>query len=80
MKVRRRFILETVLAACSGVLGLVTLVWRSWIETLFGVDPDHGNGTVEWLIIFGLLTVALALSLTARAERRHASLTHISGE
>lgn len=80
MKVRRRFFLETSLAACSGVLGVVTVAWRSWIETLFGVDPDHGSGTVEWLIIFCLLAVALALSLTARAEWRRASLAGISDE
>jgi hypothetical protein len=31
----------------------MTLFWHHWLE-VFGFDPDHGDGTVEWLMISGL--------------------------
>src|SRR3954452_1069533 len=27
----------------AGVLGLLTLVWRDWLEAVFGWDPDHDS-------------------------------------
>jgi hypothetical protein len=38
-----------------------------WIERLFHISPDGGNGTVEFVIYVVLVTVA---SLTARAGWR----------
>ena len=64
------FWLETVLACASGLLGILTLVWRDWMEAISGVDPDHHNGSVEWIVVFGLL----ALALGAGALARHAWL------
>jgi hypothetical protein len=60
--------IETVLAAVTGVLAIVTLVWPTWIETLFGVDPDSGSGATEWLIVVGLAGVAVASGLLARRD------------
>jgi hypothetical protein len=45
------FFMETGLGLSSAVLSLLTFVKRDWIEALFGIDPDHGNGIVEWLIV-----------------------------
>jgi hypothetical protein len=56
-----RFWFEAVLAAVSGLLGLITLVWRDWIEIVFGVDP-------EWVIVFVLLLIAVVAGALARAE------------
>jgi hypothetical protein len=68
---RRRFWIETTLGVVTGALFLLTLAWRDWIETIFGVDPDHGNGSVEWLVVAALALGALALFALARAEWRY---------
>ncbi|HWH12671.1 MAG TPA: hypothetical protein VG165_16230 [Solirubrobacteraceae bacterium] len=63
-----RFGLEAVSAGVCGILALVTIFWSDWIETVFGVDPDHGNGTVEWLAVAVLAAIALGLGAAARRE------------
>jgi hypothetical protein len=65
-----RFWVEAVLAAVTGVLGLLTLVWREWIEAVFGVSPDGGDGSLEWAIVLVLFTASLTFTSVARAERR----------
>ena len=48
-----------------------------WIEELFGISPDAGNGTLEALIAGALVAVILAVVFGLRArqtrviERRH---------
>ena len=37
---------------------------------MFNVDPDHGNGALEWLIVTLALAFAVAFGLLARAEWR----------
>jgi hypothetical protein len=61
---------ETVLATAAAVLFLLTLVWRKWIEAIFGVDPDRGNGSLEFAIPIFLLACTVALGLCARREWR----------
>jgi hypothetical protein len=61
-----RFWVEGIAAGAAFLLLVVTLVWPSWIELAFGMDPDRGSGVVEWLIVLvaamGLLgSSALAL-------------------
>lgn len=68
--VRVRLALEIAMGALAGVLALVTLVTRDWIEAIFGVDPDAGSGAVEWLLVAALVVVAAACGLIARAEAR----------
>jgi hypothetical protein len=58
--------LETAIALVAGVLGLVTIFWHHWIEALTGWDPDHHNGSFEWVIVAALLLVAAATGLAAR--------------
>lgn len=65
-----RFWLETILAAVTGILFLLTLISREWIEILFGVEPDAGNGSLEWLIVAALLALTLTLAVLARFEWR----------
>ena len=69
---RHRFWLESILALLSGVLGIITIFWQDWIETLFGVDPDGGNGAAEWLTVSILLLLASVLAAGARLEWRRA--------
>lgn len=66
----RRFWVESSLAAATGTMFVVTLFWRDWIEAVFRVDPDHGNGSLEWVIVAVLAVVSAGLALDARLEWR----------
>ncbi len=70
--IRLRFWLESGLAMITGILFVVTLVWQDWIEIIFHVDPDSGNGSLEWLIVGVLLIATLTLVFLARYEWRRA--------
>ena len=48
---RKRLQLEVGLAILSVLLFVATPLWPEWIEIVFGVDPDYGNGSIEWLIM-----------------------------
>jgi hypothetical protein len=70
---RARFWIEAGLAAVAGMLAVVTLVWRDWIEALTGLDPDRHDGSLEWLIVAVLTVSAVVLAQLARRERRLAA-------
>jgi hypothetical protein len=65
---KARFGVETAVASCAGALGILTAVWHDWIEALTGWDPDHHNGSAEWLIVAGLLAVAVVMAVLARRD------------
>jgi hypothetical protein len=56
----------------------LTIFWHDWIEALTGWDPDHHNGTVEWIVVIGLLVVSAAMGLIARRHWR--LLAEVSGK
>jgi hypothetical protein len=56
---------ETTLAVLSGVTLVLTMITREWVELIFGVDPDHADGSLEWAILGGLLTTTVLFSLLA---------------
>jgi H+/Cl- antiporter ClcA len=68
--------LGLILGLFAGALGAITLVWEDWIETVFGVDPDGGNGSVEVLIVVVCFAVSLALLHLAWVERRRPAASH----
>jgi hypothetical protein len=67
-----RYYVELILGAASLLLLAVTLVWNDWIELVFKVDPDAGDGSAEKLVCAVLLAVAVASAWLARAEWRRA--------
>lgn len=70
---RRRFWPEFGMGIITAVAFAVTLIRRDWIEALFTIDPDQGNGSLEWFIVAGLLVVTVALFSLAAYEWRRAA-------
>ncbi len=62
--------IERGLAVGGGLLFVVTLISKEWIEIVFGVDPDKGSGALEWAISFALLAITIAFAVLARREQR----------
>jgi len=71
---RHQFWLESISGSVTGIAAVITLFWHDWIETVFSVDPDGGNGLAEWLIISVLLLTTVALAVAARREWSRAEL------
>jgi hypothetical protein len=71
---RRRFWLESICGSVAGIVTVITLFWRDWIEAVFRIHPDGGNGSAEWLIVLVLLLVTVALAVGARREWRRAEV------
>jgi hypothetical protein len=69
---RRRFWLESIFGSVTGIVAVITLFWRDWIEAVFRIDPDSRNGSAEWLIVLVLLLATVTLALGARREWRRA--------
>jgi hypothetical protein len=67
---RRRFWLETGIATGTGIGLVLTLIGKDWIEIVFGVDPDQGNGTLERLIVGTLVMATITLFTLAGYEWR----------
>jgi hypothetical protein len=72
-QVRLRFWIELGLGVASGLLFVLTLATREWIELVFGVDPDNGSGMLEWLIVTLLALLTVGFGALARRERRRLS-------
>jgi hypothetical protein len=59
----------------STFLGALTVAWKDWIEAVFGVDPDHHSGSLEWLVVVALFAAAAGLGVSARTVWRRAAVT-----
>jgi len=70
-----RFWGETGVGTVSAVLCVVTLVWPDWLELVLHIDPDAGNGSVEWAVVALCALVALASFAIARLDLRRVRAT-----
>jgi hypothetical protein len=68
-----RFWIEAVLAAVTGLLFVVTLISREWIELLTDWDLDRGSGALEWAIVIVIAMATVVFGLLARAAWRRAA-------
>ena len=73
IELRRRFWVEVALAGLATFLFVLTLITREWIEEIFHVDPDGGDGSLEWMIVAACALVAIVFSIAARLEWRRAA-------
>jgi hypothetical protein len=67
---RKRFWIELGVAASASFLSLLAIAWPDWIEAVFGVSPDGGDGALEWLVAAVPLTPAIVAGALARLEWR----------
>lgn len=65
---------EAALAFFTAFLAILTLVWRDWIEGVFGFDPDHHNGSFEWELVITCALLTLLFGALAGREWRKAPL------
>jgi hypothetical protein len=70
-----RFYLESAVGLAGVVLFVVTLFWNDWIEIVFHVDPDAGNGAAEFLVSAVLIVIAGVSWWMARTEWRRLGQT-----
>lgn len=68
LAVRTRFWVEAGLAALAAALMLLTLINGEWIEWLTGLDPDRGDGSLEWIVVTGCFLAFLLCGVLARRE------------
>lgn len=69
-----RLRIEGISTMAFAAAAFLTAIWPDWIEAVFRVDPDSGNGSLEWALVavLGLAAVCAAV-LTWRDYR---SLAH----
>ena len=67
--------MPAVLAAVAAFVTAVTALWPDWIEIVFGVEPDGGDGSLEWAISLTCGVVAVLLALWARRSWKRNRLT-----
>ena len=63
-------------ATAGGLLTLLLLIRRDWIETLFHVDPDRHNGSFEWILAATFASVPFAFAALGRRRRRRGAAPH----
>ena len=78
MAMRLRFWLEAGMATITSVLLVITLLWEDWIEIVFGVSPDGGDGSLERWLVVTLLVVTIVLFVMARNEWRRTRTTALT--
>jgi hypothetical protein len=71
------FWIELALAAISAFLAITTVLWPDWLELVFNVDPDMGNGSLERAIVGLSFVLTIAFVALARREWRRAAVSSV---
>jgi hypothetical protein len=59
------FWIELALGTITAAASLLTLLQPTWIEVIFGADPDRSSGSAELLLLTSLVLATLTLSTLA---------------
>jgi hypothetical protein len=63
---------DSFLAAFCLLALVITAVWPDWIEKFTGLEPDNGNGALEWLFLAVLAVLFFVFALRAHKAFRSA--------
>jgi hypothetical protein len=55
----RALILQWLSTGLAAALAMLTAVWGEWIEGVTGLNLDHRNHSVEWLLVAGLMCISV---------------------
>jgi hypothetical protein len=73
-RLARRARIQLVLTVVCGLLTILAAITPLWIEEFTSLEPDGGNGVLEWLLPLPFGVAALLLGgLTYRTRRRLAA-------
>jgi hypothetical protein len=64
------------MAVLTGMLSILSMIWPQWIELIFGLSPDGGDGSLEGLIVLFLFMLTILFFLIAYREWRMRSVLH----
>ena len=67
---RMRFWVEVALGLIFVALLALTIAVPDWIEEIFGISPDGGDGHIEWLIVAVCLLAIVVSFASAGLEWR----------
>jgi hypothetical protein len=70
-KLARQARLQLVFALVSAGLAVLAALVPRWIEEVTGLEPDGGNGELEWLlpVVFGVVSIVFGV-LTYRSRQQ----------
>jgi hypothetical protein len=69
--VRKRFWFEVATSALALTIFVATVFWPDWIELCFGVDPDGGDGSAEWVVVaISAAFTIVAFTIASKEWRR----------
>jgi hypothetical protein len=71
------FWIELALAGISAFLAIITVLWPDWIELVFNVDPDLGNGSLERAIVGLAFVLTIVFVALAHREWRRAAVSSV---
>jgi hypothetical protein len=70
-----RFWIDGALGVFSTVMLVMTVTMPDWIERIWGLDPDGGDGSVEWGLTIFMVVAALAFFADAHRVRSRSAAT-----
>lgn len=76
MPIRARFLTGAAVPAAISFMAVLTAIRHNWIELLFGIDPDAGNGALEWTFVLVPALIAVASAVVAYRKWNQARITY----
>jgi hypothetical protein len=72
--------IDTTLAALSGFLYSLTLLWGNWVEAILQGDSDRHSGALKWVIVATLVLATAVCGTRADMDWRRLAATRREGE